>query len=163
MTFESLTKTENYFEFVARIKTRGELTRIRVHKLSAGCAICPYRAVEEVVLEETLKQQQQQQRVQPVGPIWSGAGGEAWDAKRIAQAASRGLKYAGVAWYRRPYKLKMLSASALVAAGVARQDVAKFIRHSTTSGNLDKYYVENDLGRGVAGELEKITRASQVW
>ena len=160
---ESLIKTRTHFEFVARIKTRRALTPIRVHKLSDATSICPYRALDAVVREETDKQQRLQHRAHPSGPIWTGPGCEAWDARRIAQAASRALKHAGVTWYRRPYKLKMLTASALVAAGVARQDVAKFIRHSTTSGNLDKYYVENDLGRGVAGELEKITRATQVY
>ena len=72
------------------------------------------------------------------------------------------LEHAGVVWYRRSYKLKRLSASTQVVAEVGRTNVVKFICHSTASVNLDKYHVEDDLGRRVGHELEKMTAPTQV-
>ena len=159
MRHEQLIRTDAYFEFVARIKTRTTLTRIRVHRLTEGNSLCPYRALEAVVRQEIAKHTQRHHRGPLSGPVWTGPDGAPWSAKHIAHAASRMLRLAEVSWYHRPYKLKKLSASALIAAGVDRVDVAKFIRHSPTSGNLDRFYVDDDLGRGVASRLEQITSA----
>ena len=93
------------------------------------------------------------------GPVWTGRTSKPWLARDISYAASRALRFAGVPWYRHPYKLKKLTATALVAAGGSWVDVAKFIRHNPSSGNLDRYYVDNDLGRSVADKLDEITAA----
>ena len=111
MRHESLTQTPAFFELLARIKTHRTLDRIRVHKLADSSTVCPYRALEVVV-----RQRRQQQAV-PLGPVWTDGDGGAWSARRIAYTASYVLRMAGVAWYRRPYKLKKLSASALVSWG----------------------------------------------
>ena len=115
-----------------------------------------------VLIQEAEKQQRLFGRALPSRSIWTDDEGKEWDASDIALAASRGLKHAGVAWFRRPYKLKNLSASALVAAGVARADVAKFIRHSPATENLDKFYVDDDLGCGVANKPKKIAAARET-
>lgn len=41
-------------------------------------------------------------------------------------------------------------------------DIGKFINHSPARGNLNRFYIDSDLGRGVTDGLDEIT-AAQVY
>ena len=121
--FSSLKQTQAYFEFLAQTKTRTELKRIRVHRFAETSSVCPYRALQSVLQQGAAKQLQLRNDTGATGAVFASEMGGAWSAAAIAGYASRVLKSIGVAWWRRPYKLKKLTASALVAAGVDRVDI----------------------------------------
>jgi site-specific recombinase XerD len=86
------------------------------------------------------------------GPIWTSAEGHPLSPSQIARLVSHVLKAANCP-YKRPYLLKSVTATALHAAGIPLDDVARFIRHDPASGNLERFYISNDLGKSCAEKI----------
>jgi hypothetical protein len=56
--------------------------------------------------------------------------------------------------------VKAWTVTALRKAGVPLVDIAKFIRHSVSSGNLDRFYVLDDKGKSCTVKLNELTEST---
>jgi hypothetical protein len=56
--------------------------------------------------------------------------------------------------------MKTYTINLLKRAGVPDVDIAKFVRHDPGAANLNRYYVNNDLGQTVASTLDRLASHS---
>ena len=140
MKHDSITQTQTFFEFIARIKTRKVFSRIRIHKLAEESAVYPYRALEAVLPQEAEKQERLNVRTSD-GADLDGRereGVEATEDRRSSILCTEARGYL------------------LISPPFQAEEVIGF---SSSSGNLDNYYVGDGLGCGVAQKLGEITSA----
>jgi hypothetical protein len=131
-----------------------KLQRVRWFRLP-GSPLDPYKALDDVRQQETEKQRRLFGRTSPTGPIWTDAKGVPWKATAASAAVARVLSLAGLPTGR-PYRVKAWTVTALRKANVPLVDIAKFIRHSVSSGNLDKFYVVDDKGKGCSQKIDAL-------
>jgi hypothetical protein len=160
MSWDLWTRTDEYHEFIIEVKNQQKLQRVRLFRL-LDSPLDPYHALDEVYEQETHKHRRLFHRTAPVGPVWTDINGKAYDSTKVSAAISRVLKCAGLP-ANKPYRVKAWTVTALRLAGVPLEQIAKFIRHSVASGNLDKYYVVNDKGRSCSEKIKQLASAAAI-
>jgi integrase len=158
MSWELCKRVRDFYELECLIKGKGPRRQLlRIHRLSPNSPFCPYAAFD-AVRELAMRRQSQPDIASPLrGPVWTAADGTPWSEAQIVSAIQNVLRSAGQPWHN-PYGLKHGTADALVQAGMSRSDVAKFIRHSPASVNLDKYYLRDDKGKRATHLLDRLAQ-----
>jgi hypothetical protein len=158
MAWNTWVRTVQFHEFILLVKNQQKLQRVRLFRLP-NSPLDPYRALNDVLVQETEKQQRLFGRSTPTGPIWTDGDSKPWDSATASAAVSRVLRLAGLP-YNRPYRVKAWTVTALRKANVPLVDIAKFIRHNVASGNLDRFYVVDDKGKSCAEKLDELAAAA---
>jgi hypothetical protein len=158
MCWELWTRTDEYHEFILRIKNQKKLQRVRWFHLPDS-SLDPYQAIDDVYAQETAKQRHLFGRTQPTGPIWTDGKGTAWSSSDASHAITHILSAANLPC-KSPYRVKAWTVTALCGANVPLADIAKFIRHSVSSGNLDKFYVVDDKGKSCSLMLDALAKGT---
>jgi hypothetical protein len=154
------TRTNDFHEFILWVKNQKKLQRIRWFHLRKSL-VDPFQALDELYAQESAKQQRLFNSTKPTGPIWTNSEGIPWSSVAPSAAVARVLRSAGLP-FNKPHRIKAWTVTALRRAGVPLADIARFIRHSVSSGNLDRFYVVDDKGKACTQKLVQLAEDSHL-